>query len=168
MKDPFPFSPPRLLVRAIEPWAELVSLSTLPLHAHEVLGSCLLYAVIYWPLSPLISRYLVGEKYDELSRKRRINWDAHVVSFVQSILINCLALWVMFADAERSNMDWQARIWGYTGALGMIQALAAGYFLWDLVVTSRNMDVFGRGTLAHAVSALLVYSFGFVSRLSAP
>ncbi|KAM0517913.1 hypothetical protein ACHAQF_003875 [Verticillium nonalfalfae] len=67
----------------------------------------------------------------------------------------------MFVDEERREMDWQARIWGYTGAVGMIQALAAGYFLWDLVVTSLNMDVFGPGTLAHAVSALLVYSFGF-------
>ncbi|KAM0322816.1 hypothetical protein ACHAQA_009157 [Verticillium albo-atrum] len=58
-------------------------------------------------------------------------------------------------------MDWQARIWGYTGGVGMIQALAAGYFLWDLVVTSLNMDVFGPGTLAHAISALVVFSFGF-------
>ncbi|KAL2756104.1 hypothetical protein ACRALDRAFT_1070758 [Sodiomyces alcalophilus JCM 7366] len=161
MKDPFPFKPPPSLVQAVQPWAELFSLPTLPLHIHEILASSLLYTLIYWPISPLISRYVVGERYDKLSRKRRVNWDAHVVSFVQSTLINCLALWIMFADAERNKMDWQARIWGYTGALGMIQALAAGYFLWDLVVTSRNMDVFGPGTLAHALSALLVYSFGF-------
>lgn len=59
-------------------------------------------------------------------------------------------------------MAWEERIWGYTGASGMIQGLAAGYFLWDLVVTSCNLDVFGLGTLAHAIAALFVYSLGFV------
>lgn len=82
---------------------------------------------------------------------------------VQSCLINTLAIWVMFVDTEMSNMEWEERIWGYTGGAGFIQALAAGYFLWDLVVTSINLDVFGLGTLAHAIAALLVYSLGFVS-----
>ncbi|KAL2684923.1 hypothetical protein Neosp_006016 [[Neocosmospora] mangrovei] len=80
---------------------------------------------------------------------------------VQSCLINGLAIWVMFTDNEIKNMTWEERIWGYTGAAGFIQALAAGYFLWDLIVTSLNLDVFGLGTLAHAIAALLVYSLGF-------
>ncbi|CRK45728.1 hypothetical protein BN1723_001071 [Verticillium longisporum] len=161
MKDPFPLEPLPWLSKAAQPWADYLSLPSLPLHIHEVLIAGLLYSVIYWPVSPLLSNLLVGERYRSLPRKRRVNWDAHVVSFFQSTLINGLALWIMFVDDERREMDWQARIWGYTGAVGMIQALAAGYFLWDLVVTSLNMDVFGPGTLAHAVSALLVYSFGF-------
>lgn len=60
-------------------------------------------------------------------------------------------------------MDWRERIWGYTGAAGMIQGMAAGYFLWDLVITLQNVKLFGWGMLAHAFSALLVFSFGFVS-----
>lgn len=55
------------------------------------------------------------------------------------------------------------RVFGYTGGAGMIQGLAAGYFLWDLVVTLQNVRVFGPGMLAHAVCALIVFSFGFVS-----
>ena len=47
-----------------------------------------------------------------------------MVSLVQSTTINFLALWVMFNDEERKNMDWQQRIWGYTGAAGMIQGMA--------------------------------------------
>jgi len=164
MKDPFPFEPLPWLSKAAQPWADLLSLPTLPYHIHEVLAGALLYTVIYWPLSPIVSTLVVGEKYTTLPRRRRVNWDAHVVSMVQSCLINALSLWVIFADKERGNMDAQERIWGYTGACGMITALAAGYFLWDLVVTSCNFDVFGPGTLAHAVSALVVYSFGFVSR----
>ncbi|KAK2729942.1 DUF887 domain-containing protein, partial [Colletotrichum kahawae] len=161
MRDPFFLEPIPWLVKATQPWADLLSLPSLPLHVHEVLAASLLYSVIYYPISPLVSRLIVGRKYLELPRKRRVNWDAHVVSFVQSTLINGLALWVMYADEDRNGMDWQERIWGYTGAAGMIQALAAGYFLWDLVVTSCNMDVFGIGTLAHAVSALFVYALGF-------
>lgn len=97
-----------------------------------------------------------------MPRKRRLNWDAHVVSMIQATLINGLAIWVMIADDERREMSWEERIWGYTGATSMIQALAAGYFVWDLIVTSMNLDVFGLGTLAHAIAALLVFSLGFV------
>jgi len=74
-----------------------------------------------------------------------------------------MALWIMFFDDERNSMDWEQRIWGYTGAAGLVQAFAAGYFVWDLIVTACYLDVFGLGLLAHATSALLVYSFGFVS-----
>ena len=60
-------------------------------------------------------------------------------------------------------MGWEERVWGYTGAGGMVQALAAGYFLWDLGICVRYFGVFGVGLLAHAVAALVVFSFGFVS-----
>lgn len=71
----------------------------------------------------------------------------------------------MFADDDRSGMDWKERVWGYTGAQGMIQGMAAAYFLWDLVITLQNVRLFGFGMLAHAISALVVFSFGFVSGL---
>ena len=35
------------------------------------------------------------------------------------------------------------RVWGYTGASGMVQGFAAGYFLWDLVTSAGNLDVHG-------------------------
>lgn len=70
----------------------------------------------------------------------------------------------MFADEERKSMNWTERVWGYTGAAGMIQGLAAGYFLWDLMISLQNIRVFGLGMLAHALSALIVFSFGFVSK----
>jgi hypothetical protein len=130
-------------------------------------ASAVLYSVVYYPISPILSTLFFPRYYSDLPRKKRLNWDAHVVSLVQSVLINGLALWVMFVDEERKNMDWEERIWGYTGAAGMIQAFAAGYFVWDLVVTSSNFDVFGPGTLAHAVAALAVFSLGFVSGIPA-
>lgn len=103
--------------------------------------------------------------YPKLSRRTRINWDVHVVSLVQSCLINSLALYVMFKDEERYDMQRSAveRIYGYTGASGLVQAFATGYFVWDLVVSARHYKVFGPGILAHAVTALSVFSLGFVS-----
>ncbi|TAQ83868.1 hypothetical protein B7494_g7808 [Chlorociboria aeruginascens] len=161
MRDPFPFPPPLWLSRAVQPFSDYFYLTTLPLHIHEVLGSFALYTFINWVVAPQISRRLFPLKYTKLSPERKLNWDVHVVSLCQSTLINILALWVMYVDEDRKGMDWQQRVWGYTGAAGMIQGLATGYFLWDLMVTLLHVEVFGYGMLAHALSALLVFSFGY-------
>ena len=67
-------------------------------------------------------------------------------------------------------MDWKQRVWGYSGATGMVQGFAAGYFLWDLLTSARDINIHGPGALAHAASALAVSSLGFVSAhsLAAP
>ncbi|KAI1630989.1 TLC domain-containing protein [Biscogniauxia mediterranea] len=161
MRDPFPIQPIPALSEAIKPWADYFNLSTLPLHIHEIVIIAAFYQFIHSVVSPVLSKRLFPIQYTALSRSKRLSWDVHVVSLVQSTTINILALWVMFNDDERKNMDWQERIWGYTGGSAMIQALAAGYFLWDLIITASNVSVFGLGMLAHAISALLVYSFGF-------
>jgi hypothetical protein len=151
------------LSNAVRPFSEYTGLTTLPLHIHEVVGSFLTYYFINLVFAPWISKKIFPVKYAKLSPERKINWDVHVVSLCQSTVINTLALWVMFTDEERKGMTWQERVWGYTGAAGMIQGLATGYFLWDLAVTVQNVKLFGPGMLAHALSALLVFSFGFVS-----
>ena len=69
----------------------------------------------------------------------------------------------MFNDEERGGMGWEERVWGYTGADGMIQGFAAGYFLWDLWLCGMNVDIFGWGLLAHSIAALVVFLLGFVS-----
>ncbi|KAA8573682.1 hypothetical protein EYC84_005259 [Monilinia fructicola] len=161
MHDPFPIPPSPWLSQAVQPFADYFHLTTLPLHIHEVLGSFLAYTFINKVVAPQVSIRLFPEKYSRFSAERKLNWDVHVVSLCQSSLINVLALWVMFVDEERKNMTAQERVHGYTGAAGMIQGLATGYFLWDLMITLQNLRVFGIGMLAHATSALLVFSFGF-------
>lgn len=168
MQDPFPVQPIPWLQGAVQPVADFLDFQTLPLHIHEVLAGCLLYGFIYYPLAPVLSAVLFPHAYRQLPHRRKVSWHAHCVSLFQSCMINVVALWVMFVDDERKAMGQEERIWGYSGASGMVQGLAAGYFLWDLIVTARNMDVFGMGTLAHAVSALLVYSLGFVSTSAPP
>ncbi|KAI8956979.1 DUF887-domain-containing protein [Daldinia sp. FL1419] len=161
MRDPFPIPPIPALSKAVQPWADHLGLPTLPLHIHEVLLMAAIYFFIGTVVSPIVSSRIFPTKYKALSRSKRLSWDVHVVSFVQSTTINILALWVMFTDEERKNMDTQERVWGYTGGAAMIQALAAGYFLYDLIITVAHLNIFGLGMLAHAISALAVYSFGF-------
>ncbi|KAI0398410.1 TLC domain-containing protein [Xylariaceae sp. FL0594] len=161
MKDPFPIAPIPALSKAVQPLADYLDLTTLPAHIHEVLITAVFYEFVRSVVSPVLSRRLFPRQYGALSKTKKLNWDVHVVSLVQSTSINALALWVMYVDQERKQMDWQERLWGYSGASAMIQAMAAGYFVWDLFITAANVNIFGLGMLAHAVSALLVYSFGF-------
>jgi hypothetical protein len=169
MRDPF-ISPPSLLVRAIQPVADHLSLSTLPFHIHEVLLGWAGYHFICTTLSPLLSSWLVPNIYNKLNKRTKIKWNVRVVSFIQSCFINTAALYVIFNDVQRGEVDWRGRIWGYSGAGGMVQAFAAGYFLWDLTVSTQYLSVLGPESLAHAVSALLVTCLGFVSvpELEAP
>lgn len=161
MKDPFFVPQLPALSAAVQPWADRLGLASLPLHIHEVLIFALLYTFIQVVVSPALSIWLFPSHYPRTSRAKKANWDAHVVSLFQSVLINAMALWAMAVDDDRNQMDWQQRIWGYTGTAGLIQSMATGYFLWDLLMTLAYVDIFGLGLLAHAVSALTVFSLGF-------
>ncbi|EEP82448.1 conserved hypothetical protein [Uncinocarpus reesii 1704] len=160
MLDPIP-PPPEWLQKLVQPFAEYVSLPSLQYHIHEVLGAFVLYQFVQSVVSPALSTWLFPKIYPNFPRRTRLNWDVHVVSLVQSTLINTLAIWVMFADKERSTMNAGERVYGYSGACALIQALATGYFLWDLIVSTVHVNVFGIGMLFHAVSALWVFSLGF-------
>ncbi|KAG8165111.1 hypothetical protein KVR01_005386 [Diaporthe batatas] len=160
MKDPFPIAPIPALSEWVRPFAERFNLVVLPQHIHEVVFAAIMYTFVHLVISPWLSMKYAPKQYPT-HRGKRASWDSHVVSLFQSTLINILALWCMFADEERKTFDWQQRIWGYTGASGMIQSLVAGYFVWDFIITICFVDVFGIGVLVHATSALLVYSFGY-------
>ena len=162
MRDPFP--PPRkFLYDGAEPLAKILGLRTLPSHIHEIVLGFTFYNIINTYISPAISTRLFPKSYPRTERKAKINWDVHFVSMVQSCFINAVALWVIFVDKERSHMDAAERVWGYTGASGMVQGFAGGYFLWDLGACIKDVDVQGLGALMHAASALAVTCLGFVS-----
>lgn len=164
MLDPLPPAP-AWLQSAVAPLANSLHLFTLPAHFHEVIAAYALYQTIETVISPWLSTLFFPDIYKKLPRRTRVNWDVHVVSLVQSCLINVLALWVIFNDEERYEMRHSAveRVYGYTSASGLIQAFATGYFVWDLIVSTRHFNIFGIGIWFHAVSALSVFAFGFVS-----
>jgi TLC domain len=165
MLDPIPARNPPWLRALITPFADLTNLPTLKHHIHEVVFAAALYQFVLIIVSPVVSSFLFRQRYNNLSTRTRFNWDVHVVSLVQSILVCVVALYVNVYDQERSVMGWKERVYGYTGGLGAVQAMACGYFVWDLYICIRYIDLFGPGMLAHAIAALNVYSFGFVSSL---
>lgn len=165
MLDPIP-PPPEWLRNAIRPYALFLNLPSLPDHIHEVVLAFAFYQSIHSFISPWLSPKLFPRHYPNFNRRTKLNWDVHVVSFVQSSVINSVALWVMFTDKERKDMNTGERVYGYTGACGLTQALATGYFIYDLLVSAAHVKIFGIGMVFHGLSALWVFSLGFVSILS--
>ncbi|KAF2034933.1 DUF887-domain-containing protein [Setomelanomma holmii] len=159
MRDPIP--PPSLLVQLSEPFSEKFGLSTLPYHVHEILLGFLGYHFILYVLSPAISQLVCPGTYRGFNKRTRLNWDIHWVSMIQALFINTAALWVIFRDEERHAMDWRGRLWGYTPASGMVQGFAAGYFLWDLQISTQYLSIAGPSALLHAIGALAVTCIGF-------
>jgi hypothetical protein len=161
------------LANLIRPLATKLELSTLPLHVHHILAAFLLYQGIFLLLSPALSHTIFfPATYKRLDRRGRVNWDVHVVSMVQSLVINSMAIYVIFWDEERHKAsptlsdpmaNWRERLWGYSPQVGLVQSFASGYFLWDLAVSIEYFDVLGAGSLIHAVAALGITSMGYVS-----
>jgi hypothetical protein len=150
--------------------AEKFNLPSLPLHIHHVLGAFVVYHAIYLFISPMLSKLLVPQFYNKFPRRTKVNWDVHVVSFVQSTFICALALWGMMTDKERQAAAAAPgedaiyyRVFGYTVTGGAVQGYAAGYFLWDLMISAYYVNIMGWGFVAHAVSALVVFALGFVT-----
>lgn len=161
MLDPLP-PPPGWLRDAVEPWAIYFNVPAISDHIHEILLSFVAYQLIHFVLSPWLSPIIFPRHYPNLNRRTKLNWDVHVVSLVQSTFINALALWAMIYDEERKSMNMGERIYGYTGVCGMVEAFAAGYFVYDLIVSLIYVRMFGVGMLFHAISALWVFSLGYV------
>jgi hypothetical protein len=161
MRDPLP--PPSLLVQASKSFADKLSLTTLPYHVHEILLGFLGYHFILHVLSPTISQLVCPKVYNGFNKRTRLNWDIHWVSMIQAVFICAAALWVIFKDEQRHEMDWRGRLWGYTPASGMVQGFAAGYFLWDLQISAQYIHIAGVSSLIHAIGALAVTCIGFVS-----
>ena len=151
MRDPIPY--PQALHDLVHPYAQSLHLTTLPAHIHEVLLSCVFYTAIQNYVSPYLSQKFIPQYYSKFTRRTRINWDIHATAFIQSLIICGITIYVMRNDTERIGKTWQDRVYGYSGAAGLIQSMAAGYFLWDLTVCIINYSILGPLDLLHAVIA---------------
>lgn len=161
MRDPVPIS--HFCYEIFRPVAEALHLNTLPFHIHEVFFSFAFYTIVQRDLSPWLSSRLFPNHYPKLPLRTKINWDIHFTSFVQSIVICTAVITVMCVDAHRIGNTWEDRIWGYTGAGGLVQGMATGYFAWDLMVCTANVNVLGPLDLIHGLAASAVALLGFVS-----
>jgi hypothetical protein len=143
--------------------ADVVGLHTLPLHAHEIAIAAILYHVIFKYFAPWLSVRLLPTRYRRFTPKETLDWNLQCVSMVQSILISILAARYLANDDSGASMSPEGRVLGWSGAAGSVQAVATGYFLWDLVISIKYFGDVGLPVLIHAISCLIVYLLGFVS-----
>jgi len=46
-------------------------------------------------------------------------------------------------------MDWDGKMWGNTGVMGLVLAFAIDYLVWDLLVDVIHLKVLEVGSLAY-------------------
>jgi TLC domain len=146
--------PPPAFLKAVTPICEYFGFKALALHLHVILGAAILYQIIFL-LSPLISSPL--KSYTNLKTRSKINWDLHLVSMVQSLLI-CWLAYLALGDPKLK----EDRVFGYAPFGADVSALACGYFVWDSYVSVKYAKFFGIGFALHGLASLAVFIFGFV------
>lgn len=137
-------------------------------HWHEVLGLFLFYCAIQ-AVSPWVSTALVGKAYTGLNHKTKLNFDIHVVSMVQCIIlvVTLVPSWGNEHFQNRAT-DPYGSIFGYNAYSGFVLAITIGYFIWDLIVCLLYIRLFGAGFLLHAFAALYVFSVALVKPYCMP
>ncbi|VVT49500.1 uncharacterized protein SAPINGB_P002300 [Magnusiomyces paraingens] len=134
----------------VKPVADALGYTVFAKHASEMVLATAFYHGVF-----IASRYLSPyflPSYRTLTPKTRVNFDIHVVSHVQSILIVALS-YPLFGDKVLA----ENRVYSYTPYAGFITAMALGYFLWDIFICVKFIKVFGVGFLVHGVSAFFVF-----------
>ncbi len=137
-------------------------LTTLPQHSHQIIVASVAYSALFWILSPLVSAK-VASVYRRSPKRTQTNWSVRVVSLIQATFICGCAIHVMFWDVSRTQMDARGRLTAYSPMAGRVQAFAAGYFLWDLLISVLYVRILGMSSLIHAFCALAITMLGFVS-----
>ena len=146
--------PPPEFLKAVTPYCELLGFKSLAAHLHVIIGAALFYQCIY-VLSPLLCSSF--QSYTTLPTRSKINWDIHIVSMIQSILI-CGLAYLALEDPKLK----EDRVFGYSPFGADVSALACGYFVWDTYVSLRYVRLFGVGFALHGIASLGVFLFGFV------
>lgn len=122
----------------------------LPHHIEEVFLSVAFYQAVYHVSSFLSPKLCQG--YKTLSRRTQLNFDIHVVSQVQAVLILVLA-YPLFGDKTLAA----DRVYGYTSYAGFVNATGLGYFAWDIYICLKHLDMFGIGFAVHGIGAGFVF-----------
>ncbi|KAJ7286121.1 DUF887-domain-containing protein [Mycena rebaudengoi] len=110
------------------------------LHPHlpTFLASFAFFNIVHLVLVPLLARHFFSSQWKAIGARSRNSWAVHICSQIH-------------ADADRA-FGWHTRS-------GTVQAVACGYFLWDLIDAIINfVDI---GFVLHGVACLAIYLLSF-------
>lgn len=128
------------------------SLERVSHHIHEIIFIIGFYHSIFL-LSSLISPWIVD--FSKVSRKTQIDFHVHVVSFIQSILI-VLSIVPLFCNSTLSD----DRVFGSTPYTALVTTAAFSYFVWDSIISTVYVNLFGVQFLLHGVISSMVFFIG--------
>lgn len=129
---------------------------------HEIIGSFLMYSIIYQFLCDPIIKHLIFPRYPHYFSKLKssqpktfkeyLNFKIHIVAMVQCILSIILVSKNLFK--QPLNLDITEYQDDYST---MVSSVTIGYFLWDLYVCIRWYSLFQLEFLVHALASLAVF-----------
>lgn len=154
MLDPLAIEYPPVVQEALESFFEFVGLPALVSHFHEVILAFWLYQGLFL-LGPLFNSKI--SSYNTLPKRTRINFDIHVVSQVQCLLIVALAFPAFFDPVLQTD-----HLFAYSPYGGLVYAFAVGYFAWDTYISLKYIKWFGAGFAVHGIASLCVFILSFV------
>jgi len=130
-------------------------LRELPTHLSTFIASVLAFTALHLVLAPGISRAALGRaRWAALTPRTRRGWSTHVVSLVHAVVVIVLA-----GGALDSPVLDAERVLGWDACAGRPLSVAAGYFLWDTVVSAAQFD--DVGFLVHALACFTIYFAAF-------
>lgn len=125
----------------------------LPQHLHTVVVAIVAYHLVYCASRLAFPRMLA--RYRRLRSKDQVDFCVHVVLTVQ-----CLVILALLAVAIKPALLADDRVFGLDPFVGMVAALALGYFVWDACMMAAYVHVFGVGFVAHGVLLAAVFFVG--------
>ncbi|KAK9766046.1 hypothetical protein K7432_005166 [Basidiobolus ranarum] len=122
-------------------------LPKLAYHWPTLLISALTCQVIFY-VSNIVSPLLFPKTFENLKGAKRLNWNIHVVS-----LVNCIVICVLAYPLHWDPVVAQDKLFGYSNATGETYAVASGYFLWDTIFHLSHLKDFGLGFAIHGIAS---------------
>ncbi|KAF8921023.1 TLC domain-containing protein [Mucidula mucida] len=133
---------------------EAAGLTRLTPHLPALLYSAAFFTFIHLVIAPVVSLWLFPETYGKMSRRARNNWCIHVVSQAHVVVIIPLA--VRALNLQELEDD---KAFGWNEQVGLLTAVASGYFLWDTLDAIINfIDL---GFVLHGLACLAIYVGSF-------
>ncbi|KAK7204046.1 TLC domain-containing protein [Myxozyma melibiosi] len=153
MKDFLAIEYPPAVQETLTTVCNAIGLPMLAPHIHEVVLAFALYHGLFL-MGPLFNSAF--SSYKTMPRRTRINFDIHVVSQVQCLLIIALAFPAFF-DPEL-KVD---HLFAYSPYGGLVYAFAVGYFAWDSYISLKYINWFGIGFAVHGIASVSVFLLSF-------
>ena len=133
-------------------------------HLPIVLFTALGYKITHLVVGPLLRKFVLTDKSNNLSTARAIFWwDISMVSIVQSLVNTGVSGYLLWHTEFRDGLTPQERILGYHDRTAAALSITVGYFVFHLFQVWWNVDVEGKFMLAHSFASLFATSIAFVS-----